>query len=187
MTDLLRGDIPAAIDYFKDNIGTMPKLILLDPRYQQPKHQLVIDEIPKDIKVEFHSVLAHEVRMAVVEKVIVEDKPFKITSSRTPEPVPPEKPVQEVATENSAKITPEPPTSIATPIRVFAPKKLSHKKSEGGLVGRPAKDFPVAKILKMFSQDIHEKEIRRRLLSDDGIKISRRTLFYIKAGQRQLV
>lgn len=90
------------------------------------------------------------------------------------------------APEKSAKNTLKKPHGKTPPIGFFAQPANEPEPPDGGLKGRPVMDLPMKKILEMFADGKKVPEIIRQLEAD-GIKVSRRSLYYIKAGQRVLV
>jgi hypothetical protein len=177
--DLLKGDIQQAIEWFNEETGIMPKLVLLHPKCQH-----LAGEAPEDITVQISGMpLAHEVMMATVEKVVIEDTSLHPVTVKTEIP---EKPIKIKPLKKSAK---NPPSKII-PVGIFALPKtkqvIADKGHRGDPRGRPNKGFPIEKIMAMFADGIKPDDILWQL-ENEGIKMSRRSLFYIKAGQRQLI
>ena len=72
------------------------------------------------------------------------------------------------------------------PTGLFAQPDSALKTPDGGLKGRPVKDLPVERIMEMFADGAKIPAVMKQLQAE-GIKVSRRSLYYIKAGQRVLV
>ena len=97
-----------------------------------------------------------------------------------------EKQPQETAPEKCAKNAVEIANNKTLPTRLFAQPDNEPETPDGGLKGRPVMSLPMEKILAMFASGEKVPDIKKQLEAE-GIKVSRRSLYYIKAGQRVLV
>ena len=83
--------------------------------------------------------------------------------------------------------TPKEVATLKTPhSEVFAHPDNENRKPGAISGGRPALDLPVEKIKTMSDGGMKASEIARQLKAD-GIKVSRRTVYNVLAGQRSMV
>ena len=90
------------------------------------------------------------------------------------------------ASDKCAKNTDEIANKETLPTRLFAQPDKAPEPPDSGLKGRPVMSLPMEKILAMFASGEKVPDIKKQLEAE-GIKVSRRSLYYIKAGQRVLV
>jgi len=169
--DLLPGDIDQAIQWFNEEIGTMPKLVLLNPKCQH-----LAGEAPEDITVEISGMpLAHEIMMATCSALI------------TPEKTPP------------LKIGPEKPLLISDDLQTIM-STINDRKNRSGhnspagpqqnTIGKRGPkfrdDIPLDLIDELSRQDNGPRAIAS-ILKGQGIIVSYKTIQRILAGQRQLI
>jgi hypothetical protein len=77
-------------------------------------------------------------------------------------------------------------THESLPSGLFAHPISSDKTSDGGSIGRPAKELPEEKIRELYAQGASVTEIHEQL-ETEGYELSRRTIYNILSGQRVLI